>query len=102
MHVVVAFLLPITLLVTAGIYALDSLTQLAQAPPPPAAIDVNRPRTPEDCHLPIGVSWYGTKERCLAEMCAGKNVYNEYLFDAADRRRKNPCYGRSPTEFEGQ
>ena len=65
----------------------------------PAVIDVNRPRTPFDCDLPIGVEWYGSRERCLAELCAGQNVYNEYLFDGSERRRKNPCYGQSATEF---
>ena len=64
-------------------------------------IDVNRPRTPFDCELPIGEQWYGSRARCLAFLCAGQNVYNEYIFDAANRRRKNPCYGQSPTEFPG-
>jgi hypothetical protein len=68
---------------------------------PQTVIDVNRPRSPFDCELPIGESWYGSRERCLAYLCAGDNVYNEYIFDAANRRRKNPCYGQSPTEFPG-
>jgi hypothetical protein len=67
---------------------------------PPAVIDVNRPRTPDDCDLPIGRNWYGSAERCLAELCAGQNVYNEYVFDAGNRRRRNPCYRQNPTEFE--
>ena len=62
-------------------------------------IDVNRPRTPFDCDLPIGESWYGSQERCLAELCAGENVYNEYILDDSNRHRKNPCYGQSPTQF---
>ncbi len=70
--------------------------------PPGATIDVNRPRTPFDCELPIGQQWYGSRERCLAYLCAGQNVYNEYVFDAANRRRKNPCYGQNPTEFPGE
>ena len=60
---------------------------------------VNRPRSPYDCGLPIGKQWYGSRERCLAYLCGGENVYNEYVFDADNRRRKNPCYGQSPTEF---
>jgi hypothetical protein len=69
------------------------------APGAPQAIDVNRPQSQFDCELPIGQEWYGSRERCLAYMCGGKNVYNEYVFDADGRRRKNPCYGQSPTEF---
>jgi hypothetical protein len=60
---------------------------------------VNRPQSPFDCELPIGQQWYGSRERCLAYLCGGVNVYNEYGFDADGRRRKNPCYGQSPTEF---
>jgi hypothetical protein len=66
---------------------------------PPAVIDVNRPRSPFDCSLPIGISWYGSRERCLQYLCGGRNVYNEYIFDEDNRRRKNPCYGQSPTDF---
>lgn len=69
------------------------------APGAPQTIDVNRPRSPFDCGLPIGQEWYGSRERCLAYLCGGENVYNEYVFDADGRRRKNPCYGQSPTEF---
>ncbi len=67
--------------------------------PPGGSVDVNRPQTPFDCELPIGVSWYGSRARCLAYLCGGENVYNEYVFDADGRRRKNPCYGQNPTEF---
>jgi hypothetical protein len=69
---------------------------------PHAEVDVNRPRSPFDCELPIGVKWYGSQERCLAYLCEGYNVYNEYIFDAHNRRRKNPCYGQSPTNFPDQ
>lgn len=62
-------------------------------------IDVNRPRSPFDCDLPIGKEWYGSRGRCLAELCGKENVYNEYIFDADNRRRKNPCYGQDPTTF---
>jgi hypothetical protein len=68
---------------------------------PPVIRDVNRPRVPEDCELPLGINWYGSRKRCLAELCANQNVFNEYLFDAGGRRGKNPCYGQSPTQFEG-
>lgn len=68
---------------------------------PPAQIDVNRPRTPFDCELPIGENWYGSRAKCLAYLCAGRNVYNEYVFEE-NRRRKNPCYGQNPTEFPGE
>ncbi len=61
-------------------------------------VDVNRPHSPFDCTTPIGVSWYGSTKRCLAELCAGHNVYNEYIFEG-ERRRKNPCYGQSPTDY---
>lgn len=66
---------------------------------PAEVIDVNRPRSVFDCEIPIGEQWYGSRERCLAYMCGGENVYNEYIFDADGRRRKNPCYGQNPTEF---
>jgi hypothetical protein len=66
------------------------------------AVDVNRPQSPFDCELPIGQQWYGSRERCLAYLCGGENVYNEYVFDADGRRRKNPCYGQSPTDFPSE
>lgn len=63
-------------------------------------IEVNRPRTPFDCDTPLGEKWYGSEERCLEELCGGKNVTNEYIFEANGRSRRNPCYGRNPTQFE--
>ncbi|MEO8601789.1 MAG: hypothetical protein ABI629_04340 [bacterium] len=63
--------------------------------------DVNRPRTPYDCDTPIGRDWYGSTERCLEELCGGRNVTNEWFFDDNHRRRRNPCYGRNPSEFRG-
>jgi hypothetical protein len=69
---------------------------------PPVVVDVNRPRSPFDCSLPIGIQWYGSRQVCLQYLCGGRNVYNEYLFDADNRRRKNPCYGQSPTDFGEQ
>jgi hypothetical protein len=75
-------------------------TQLAQAAGGPSVVvDVNRPRTPFDCDLPIGIEWYGSRSTCLQYLCGGKNVYNEYIFDQDNRRRKNPCFGQSPTDF---
>jgi len=65
---------------------------------PQVTVDVNRPRTPFDCDLPIGIKWYGSTGRCLQELCAGQNIFNETVFDGAGRRRKNPCYGQSPSE----
>ena len=62
-------------------------------------VDVNRPRSPFDCELPMGTEWYGSRDRCLQYLCGGKNVYNEYIFDQDNRRRKNPCFGQSPTDF---
>jgi hypothetical protein len=72
----------------------EPLTALAQK-----QIDVNRPRTQFDCDLPIATEWYGSRGRCLAELCGDKNVYNEYIFDETNRRRKNPCYGQDPTTY---
>jgi hypothetical protein len=66
---------------------------------PGVQVDVNRPHTPFDCELPIGKQWYGSREVCLEYLCGGRNVYNEYIFDQDNRRRKNPCYGQSPTDF---
>jgi hypothetical protein len=104
-RVLISVFVPVTVLITAVAHLIVPVVDHIQTHPhagPPAIIDVNRPRNPFDCDLPIGINWYGTRERCLAELCAGKNVYNEYIFDAGDRRRKNPCYGQSPTEFEGK
>ena len=63
-------------------------------------IEINRPRTPFDCDTPIGERWYGSEDRCLAELCGGQNVTNEYIFESDGRARRNPCYGRNPTSFE--
>jgi len=42
-------------------------------------------------------------QRCLDELCGNFNVTNEWLFvDDHKRRRRNPCYGRNPTSFDGQ
>jgi hypothetical protein len=67
----------------------------------PLQLELNRPQTAFDCDTPRGKSWYGSTDRCLEEMCAGENVYNEYIFQGS-RARKNPCYGRSPTEFKSR
>lgn len=75
---------------------------MIEVPSRSGSIDVNRPRTPFDCELPIGENWYGSRAQCLAYLCAGQNVYNEYLFDADNRRRRNPCYGQNPTQFPGE
>lgn len=64
-------------------------------------VDINRPRSQFECDTPVGREWYGSTERCLEELCGGKNVYNEWLFDENKRRRRNPCYGRNPTSFTG-
>ncbi len=65
-------------------------------------IDINRPRSPFECDTPVGESWYGSTQRCLDELCGGRNVTNEWLFDEHKRRRRNPCYGRDPTSFTGK
>jgi hypothetical protein len=67
----------------------------------PLQLEINRPQSPFDCDTPRGESWYGSTDRCLEELCAGENVYNEYIFQGS-RARKNPCYGRSPTEFKSR
>ncbi len=80
--------------VPAGLLLLLAATVQAQM-----AVEVNRPRSPFECSLPNAMRWYGSEDRCLEFLCAGQNVYNEYVFDQDNRRRRNPCYGRSPTEF---
>ena len=66
-------------------------------------VDVNRPRSPFECDTPVGIDWYGSTDRCLDELCGNFNVVNEWLFvDDHKRRRRNPCYGRNPTSFDGQ
>ena len=62
-------------------------------------VTINRPRDASQCDLPGGAQYYGSTDRCLEELCAGQNVINEYVFDDHSRRRRNPCYGHSPTEF---
>ncbi|MBI1818357.1 MAG: hypothetical protein HYR72_25530 [Deltaproteobacteria bacterium] len=105
MRVLVGLWVPLTLLLTWPVRLVAPLFQHVDAitrSAPPAVVDVNRPRTPDDCDRQIGLDWYGSRQRCLAELCAGQNVFNESLFDADNRRRKNPCYGQSPTEYEAQ
>jgi len=64
-------------------------------------VDINRPRTPFDCSLENGIRWYGSKERCLQELCAGGNTTNEWIFDSnGKRRRRNPCYRVDPFNFD--
>jgi hypothetical protein len=81
-------------LLLVSLFATVSLPAAAQL-----QVDVNRPRSEFECDTPVGEKWYGSTERCLAELCGGKNVTNEWIFDAQNRRRRNPCYGQSPTEF---
>ena len=83
--------------------ALLALTLAAPAVAGEHQVDVNRPRSPFDCDTPIGVGWYGSTDRCLDELCGNFNTINEWLFvDDHKRRRRNPCYGRNPTSFDGQ
>lgn len=63
-------------------------------------IDLNRPLSEFECDTPIAMNWYGSRPRCLQDLCAGRNVYNEYIFDEAHRRRRNPCYGQNPTQVD--
>ena len=62
-------------------------------------IDVNRPRSAFECDTPIGRDWFGSSERCLAELCAGENVTNAHVVDARGNLRRNPCAGRDPFEL---
>ena len=61
-------------------------------------IEVNRPRSIFECDTPIGERWYGSTDRCLRELCAGRNVTNAQLVDDDGHLRRNPCYGRDPFE----
>lgn len=81
------------------LFAIAILASLAFALEAQIQIDVNRPRSEFDCDTPRSEEFFGSTERCLQEMCAGKNVYNQYIFDTDSRRRRNPCYGVSPTQF---
>jgi len=104
-RLLISVFLPVALLFTATANLILPVVDRVEPVPRaglPAVVDVNRPQTPEQCDLPIGISWFGSSERCLAELCGGRNVYNEYIFDGANRRRRNPCYGQSPTDFEGR
>jgi hypothetical protein len=86
----------IAVAVLLGAYGIPRAASQAQV-----QIDINRPHSPFQCDTPIGEKWYGSTERCLDELCGGKNVYNEWIFDDDKRRRRNPCYGRNPTDFTG-
>jgi hypothetical protein len=63
-------------------------------------IEVNRPRSIFQCDTPLGKDWYGSTERCLAELCVGGNYTNRYISDDSERLRRNPCYGRDPYELQ--
>jgi len=67
---------------------------------PSVEVDVNRPRSIFECDTPVGERWYGSKDRCLKELCAGENVISTHVFDTQGRLRRNPCYGRSPFELQ--
>ncbi len=88
----------ICLLFTVG--AAPLAAQDTARPPGGVGVDVNQPRTQFECDTPIGINWYGSTQRCLEELCGGKNVTNEWLFDQFGRARKNPCYGFNPFQFE--
>jgi hypothetical protein len=66
----------------------------------PAQVEVNRPRSIFECDTPVGEKWYGSKGRCLKDLCAGQNVISTHVFDGEGRLRRNPCYGRSPFELQ--
>jgi hypothetical protein len=80
------------------------ITAAAAAVPPPTmaqlAIEVNRPRSIFECDTPVGEQWYGSEDRCLRELCAGRNVTNAQILDDAGHLRRNPCYGRDPFELQ--
>jgi len=79
-----------------------SLFVLAGTAAAQVQIDINRPRNEFDCAYPNGIAWYGSQERCLQELCLGKNVTNQWLFDGdgnSKRRRRNPCYRVDPRSF---
>jgi hypothetical protein len=87
------------ILLTAAVLAFCSITTPVAAQ---LEIDVNRPRSEFECDLPNGIRWYGSKQRCLQELCADKNVTNEWTFDSnGKRRRRNPCYRIDPFNFGG-
>ena len=66
---------------------------------PNGVLDVNRPRSAFECDTPIGQDWFGSTERCLAELCAGENVTNAHVVDVRGNLRRNPCAGRDPFEL---
>jgi hypothetical protein len=86
----------------ASLVAEQAPAQQGTNQPAPVVVAPGAPQTAFDCELPIGQQWYGSRGRCLAYLCEGQNVYNEYMFDANGRRWKNPCYGQSPTEFPAE
>jgi len=48
------------------------------------------------CDTDRGAKAYGSRERCLHAACAGKNVANAFVLDAAHRLQRNPCAGVDP------
>ena len=84
----------VVLLVLAG---LSAAARAAETPS--VNVDVNRPKTAFDCDLSIAERWYGSKERCLKDLCVGRDVISINVLDDG-RLRKNPCYGRTPSDLE--
>jgi hypothetical protein len=80
--------------------ARSSSGETSDAPAPARNAAVRPPRTIFDCDTPRGEDWYGSADRCLAEMCAGGNFTNQYVDGPGNKPRKNPCYGRDPYELQ--
>ncbi len=52
-----------------------------------------------ECDLPRGVRVFGSRERCLRELCERRDVTNAYVRDRRDRLRANPCAGLDPFDL---
>ena len=89
----------IVVLLLGAVLAAAGATGDEAAAQPGVLIEVNRPHSIFECDTPIGVDWYGSSDRCLMELCAGRNVTNSHILDERGRLRRNPCQGRDPFEL---
>lgn len=56
-----------------------------------AAETQQQPGSPFDCDTARASAWFGSTERCLAELCRGRNVTNASVVGGDGRLRANPC-----------
>jgi hypothetical protein len=58
----------------------------------------NGPTSAFECDAPRGIDAFGSTDRCLRALCSDANRVNEYVLDAAERLRRNPCAAVDPSD----